>query len=365
MFASKTIAVKAMPTAAYKNEQLNLFQEFLANEVDTDTLSNAILLWDNTPRYSVSRKQMDSKRNSDGSLPVLKREFKHLNRNYAVEIRPARIEVRKNGKLTGENLDFYPSGREELVEQALRKLATEQASGFYDQSCHSTGVTFTLYQLRGELAKRGHSFKHHDLIESLDILNLSNIRLLEANSSNTDSSMASQAYFPLLIKITKAIHNSEPDAKWHVQFHRLVADSIKNLTYRQFNYARWMSCKLHLSRWLITYLVLKFTQAAPLAKFTMRYSTIERDSGMLNFTQPRQAIAALDEAFSEIKSTGIVVNFDKKISRGIRGKIIDVEYILQPSIKFVREQKASNKRNLNSESSCRQNPEQKIMNCKT
>lgn len=354
-----------MPTAAYKNEQLNLFQEFLANEVDIDTLSNAIYLWDSTPRYSVSRKQMDSMRNSDGSLPVLKREFKHLGRSYAVEIRPARIEVRKNGTLTGKSFDFYPSGREELVEQALRRLATEQASGFYDQSCHRSGVTFSLYQLRGELAKHGHSFKHFDLIESLDILNLSNIRLIEANSSNADLSMASQAYFPLLIKITKAIHNSEPNAKWHVQFHRLVADSIKNLTYRQFNYARWMNCKSHLSRWLITNLVLKFTQAALLTRFTMRYSTIERDSGMLNFALPRQAIAALDEAFSEIQSTGILINFEKKICRGIRGKIIDVEYILQPSIKFVREQKAANKRNLNSESSCRQISGQKIINCKT
>src|ERR1035438_2003305 len=47
----------------FENRQLNLFQSFLCNtDEQHDQLSNAIDLWDNVPRYSVSRQAMTKAR---------------------------------------------------------------------------------------------------------------------------------------------------------------------------------------------------------------------------------------------------------------------------------------------------------------
>ncbi|MFX7866351.1 hypothetical protein ABTK37_20355, partial [Acinetobacter baumannii] len=65
--------------------------------------------------------------------------------------------------------------REELIEQALRRLATENDAGFFDDTMPRSGLHFTLYRLRQELAARGHAMTHRDLAEGLDILSLGTI----------------------------------------------------------------------------------------------------------------------------------------------------------------------------------------------
>ncbi|MFX8133648.1 hypothetical protein ABTK90_19750, partial [Acinetobacter baumannii] len=74
------------------------------------------------------------------------------------------------GKPTGASVEYYPSAREELIEQALRRLATENDAGFFDDTMPRSGLHFTLYRLRQELAARGHAMTHRDLAEGLDIL---------------------------------------------------------------------------------------------------------------------------------------------------------------------------------------------------
>ena len=147
-------ALKPVPVDAFANQQLSLFQGFLANTDDgRDALSNAIDLWDNIPRYTVPRKKQDELRMAGGFLPVRKVDFQYRGKAYTAQIRPARLEVKdKDGWPTGETLEHYPSAREELIEHALRKLAAEQYAGFFDKPDYRSGVAFTLYRLRQELA---------------------------------------------------------------------------------------------------------------------------------------------------------------------------------------------------------------------
>jgi len=60
------------------------------------------------------------------------------------------------------------------------------------------------------------------------------------------------------------------------------ATSIDALTYRQFNYAQMMIIGHSLRRWLHKQLSLKFTFASMITPFEMRYSTIKRDSALLD-----------------------------------------------------------------------------------
>lgn len=340
-------AIKAIPVRAFANQQLSLFQGFLANTNDErDALSNAIDLWDSIPRYSIPRKKEDELRLPGGFLPVRSVDFQYRGKAYSAQIRPARLAVKdKDGRATGATIEHYPSAREELIEHTLRKLASEQNAGFFDQPDYRSGVAFTLYRLRHELSSQGHAMTYEGLAEGLEVMHYAFLGVIDAESDPDDPSMISQPYLPALGKVNRKGRAADPDAKWFVQFHGLVTDSINQITYRQFNYQRLMKCSTQLARWLISQLVLKFTQAAITQKFEMRFSTIMRDSGLLDgYARRRDALVALDAAWAEIKELGALYVVQKAEQRGSRAKLEDVTYTVFPSREFSAEQRAANRR---------------------
>ncbi len=114
---------------AFENKQLDMFRAFLCNgATEHDRLSNAFDLWDSIPRYSVSRRAMDKARKAQGMLPLLKIDFHYKQTPFKAVIRPARIEQKD-----GTTKDYYPGANEELIEDALRKIAADQQSGFFDK----------------------------------------------------------------------------------------------------------------------------------------------------------------------------------------------------------------------------------------
>lgn len=170
-------AAKPVPVQAFENRQLSLFQNFLANS-EQDDFSNAIDFWDNVPRYAVSRQKMNELRLPGGFLPIRTVDFHYRGKEYTAKIRPAQIEIKgEDGKVANDSTSYYPSAREELIEHALRKLAADAQVGFFDKIDYRSGLRFTLYQLRQELAEQGHTLRYDELIEGLRILAFSNIEI--------------------------------------------------------------------------------------------------------------------------------------------------------------------------------------------
>jgi hypothetical protein len=141
--------------------QLSLFQTFIP---DDEKYSNTIELYDAIPKYYPS-KHMAPLRIEDTFLRVLTREFEHKREAYKLTLRPARIVYKD-----GTEQDFFPSFREEIVEEALRKIACDSLNGVYLNE--QAGVQFTLYELQKELKVRGHALNLQELLESLKICNL-------------------------------------------------------------------------------------------------------------------------------------------------------------------------------------------------
>lgn len=325
---------------AFASRQLNLFQGFLANTGDQRAaLSNAVDLWDSIPRYAVSRSRMGSMRTAEGFLSVMELPFNYRGRSLTATIYPAQVK----GK-DGKRVSYYPSAREELIEHALRKISAEQQAGFFDQPSYRSGARFSLYQLRKELEQQGHSLRYDELIEGLDILSFSAIEIVATNDDG-DEAFARSTYLAALTGVKRKDYEADRDTRWVAQFHPLVTQSIDQVTYRQFNYRRLMRCKTQLARWLISQLVLKYTQAAMLNSFDMRYSTIKRDSALLSgYGRERDAVAALDSAWAELKSLSALSLVEKVEQRGLRSKLLDVVYTLHPTSQFTAEQKAANRR---------------------
>ena len=323
----------------HDNPQMSLFRDFLYNRgEERENLSNAIDLWDSVPRYSVSRQAMNKVREGGRFLENHTSVFQYRGHTYTCTISPARVV-----DLEGKPRDFYPSANEELVEDALRKLATDQYAGFFDRPNYQSGVVFSLYALREELARRGHTRSYQEIVLALNILAKSIIEIRAGGEKG--EALAISPYLPSLAAVSKATLKDDPKARWAVQFHPFVTRSIDQVTYRQFNYDQMMKHNTQLARWLHKQLVLKYTFAELTKPFEMRYSTIRRDSGLLSgYARERAAIDALDRAFQELKTRDIISSYERKDETGPRKKLLDVSFRIWPSLAFVREAKAANRR---------------------
>jgi len=324
----------------FQNTQLDIFQHFLCNNVlERDQLSNTFDLWDSVPRYAISRQAMNKLRTEQGFLDLLKIDFNYKGVPLKAIIQPARVEEDE-----GARQDYYPSANEELVEDALRKIAAEQNHGYFDKPRCRSGVVFTLHMLRQELKKRGHARSYQQIVLSLKILSGSVIELRTADGGSSETFTRSP-YFPSVTTVSRKKLLNDPEAKWLVQFHPLVTQSIDALTYRQFNYHQMMAHSSQLARWLHKQLSLKFTFASLATSFEIRYSTIKRDSALLqNYSRERKAVETLDAAFQELKTGGVLLIIKKNEIHGPRGKLEDIVYTLTASPGFIAGIKASNKR---------------------
>ena len=326
--------------ADFRCKQMDLFHGFVCNgEDERATLSNTLDLWDSVPRYSVSRQAMDKMRKAGTFPQLLSIPFHYRGRELKAVIQPAWIQG-KDDDIKG----YYPSANEELVEDALRKIAAVQDRGYFDKAGYRSGVVFTLYMLREELKKRGHTRSYQEIVLSLRILARSTIEI-SATDGKDGEGFTINPYFSGLAAASRGKLAEDPQARWIVQFHPLVTQAIDVLKYRQFNYAQMMSHCTQLARWLHKQLSLKFTFASLMTSFEMRFSTIKRDSALLEgYQQQRQAIAALDSAFAELKASGVLMVVTKAEVRGLRGKLEDVVYTLTASRGFITQTKAANKR---------------------
>ncbi len=327
-----------LPDGPYKNPRLGLFQGFVCNGVaERERLSNAMDLWDCIPRYSISRQEMNRRRDGKGSLPPLHLGFQHRGQAYAAIIFPAAI-------LEGDrHACYYPSAREELVEDALRKIAVQQGKGFFEQSTARGGVAFSLYELREELAARGHSMPYRHLVDSLAIMQRSHIEIRKAEGKG--EFLVAASYLPAVAAVSRQMLEDDPGARWVAQFHPLMARSLDQLTYRQFNYATMMGLPTQLARWLYRQLSIKFTFASLFGNpFEMRYSTIKRDSNLLNCKRGIDNRCDVGKAFAELVGCRMLREAQKHAVIGTRGKVEDVIYSLYPAPEFIREVKAANKR---------------------
>ena len=329
-------------TPEHDSPQMNLFRDFLYNREDErEGLSNAIELWDSIPRYSISRLAMTKSRLHGRFLDKYAATFQYRGIAYKCTISPARIK-----DTDGQERDYFPSATEELIEDALRKLATDQQAGFFDKPNYRSGVVFSLHALREELKERGHARSYQEIVASLNILSGSIIEII-AEQDGKGEAIARSPYMPSLVAVSRKKLNEDPRAKWAVQFHPLVTASIDQVTYRQINYDKLMKHRSQLARWLHKQLVMKFTFADTLKPFEMRYSTIKRDSWLLNERgRERAAIAATEKALKELETEGVLMQFTRKNVAGPRGKLLDVVFTLGPSLDFISEVKAANKRQL-------------------
>ncbi|MFM7424728.1 MAG: hypothetical protein ACKO7W_07030 [Elainella sp.] len=313
-------------------EQLTLFQAFPELE-EEHCYSNTIDLYDLMPKYVASQHKIDAIRKEGKSLEIMVRRFTHRNQEYRLEITPAKILTKDE-----KTKEFYPTEREQLVEEALRRIACSFENGYYLND--KAGVQFTLSQLRQELKRMGHSIHLDSLVESLKVANKVNVTL----STQDGKTLVSAPVFPVLVKTTrKEWLDNANEALCYVQFNPMVTAGIESLSYRQHNYDKFMGYRRQLTRWIHKRIYNLFTQASALETYTLKASTIIRDSGLVLDAQERNRFVAIEAALTELQEQRILHEYKaEKIRQG--RKIVDVKYTLVPAGDLIRDTIFGNKR---------------------
>ncbi|MCG7879838.1 MAG: replication protein [Candidatus Thiodiazotropha endolucinida] len=328
---SPAVEIEELPEKdAFNNQQLSLFQNFLASGDDSH-LSNTIELWDAVPKYHVTYQRQNSIR-KNGFLPTLNHEFQHRQRGYSVSISPARIRTAK-----GE-IEYYPGPNEEILEDVLRKMASDAGNGYLDED--RSGVSFSVHALKKELAARGHTRSFSEINTSLLILAGCRIEL----NSDEGEGLYSSAILSSLLGVTRKKLEREPDARWFADFSSLVTIGIKKLNYRQFDYQRMLGHKKHLSRWLHKRLAHNYKQASRFNTYAIRLTTIQRDSAMLPDVRASQRLKRVRDTLQELVTDRVLSRWEDEEERGPRNAILDVKFTLYTHQEFNQAVTAANTR---------------------
>ncbi len=167
----------------------------------------------------------------------------------------------------------------------------------------------------------------------------------ESVQKDDGKAVMQSAIFPTLLIASKEEWLKNPrNTRCYVQFNPLVTHCINQLTYRQFDYIAYMRYRYRLSRWLHKRLCHNYVQAGLMNPYTIKLSTIMRDSGTLEAKENYENVRRIDEALHELKEKKILLSFEKDIVRGKRNCIVDIKYTMLPTVEFVGEIKRANSR---------------------
>lgn len=301
-------------------EQLSLFELLLPEE---KKYSNTIELYDFIPKYVWTR----IPRIQGQFLLTLERSFECRGYRYKAKIRPARMD-----DADGIERDYYPGKREELVEDALRKLVCEGQGIFLDDE---VGVFFTLTQLQEELAKMGHTYSKDQIKEALLLCSKTTLEVYAADGITV---VIANIFTTLGLTTRQDWKNHAKDAKCFVRFNPLVTASINNKTFRQLDYETTMRYKSHIARQLHKRLSHHYTQASITEKYQVLLSTVIRDFSLTVYDDLRNNLREIKKALDEMSV--------KEIEVEVNGQILKKEIGIISSYKIEKRFDSKDKRKI-------------------
>lgn len=298
---SKIVPKKLHQINQTKPFQLSLFELLTETDVLTEggsrqvskgrNYSQTIELYDFMPRFVYSH-QADVRRNYNGLLPPLVRDFESRGAKFRLTLAPAAF-VRK----TGESISFYPGSDEDIVEMVLRKIYLEGDTKLFDGQ---PGMVFTINQIRREMKEQGHTRSHRQVLESLLILKGSQI-----NCQNLETG-TNLVFNP--IDVLSYNEKNSGDEPCYLIFSRLVAEALNRMYFRRYNYRQVVRYKSNVARLLHRRISHHFTQANEEISYSVYLSTLLRDFG-LEYATLAKAYQHFKKGIGEMKEANVVLDF--------------------------------------------------------
>jgi len=344
-----------------KNKQLTLFDMGgLIEYVNTQEKdSNTFSLFDSFLIFNSKR----SRNNKDDKLEAIRRV---KGQTFKISITPALIGEDRRMVLPGE--------REELIENAIRKIATDRSR--LDLRQENTGdrsvyVEFTIYELGKILKEQGHEFKNAHLIEGLRVL--AGCRL---NITTEGTGPYNDMITGLECGVIKELRwnrkkTADGEGKHFyvsVTLHSLMTYDIMIENFRPINFKRLMGVGNMLARRLYMRMSHHYRQAAHSDTFkyntgdkstgySILLSTIIQEHGLVQ-SRLSDSVKYVRDALKSLSDSGVLsdgwlgggtggvieeVIYEKNEGRG-RPKMKDIKFWLFPSYDVIEDIIEANKK---------------------
>ncbi|MFC1337332.1 MAG: replication initiation protein [gamma proteobacterium symbiont of Clathrolucina costata] len=262
--------------------------------------------------------------------------YRHM--DLKISVTAANIERVKNGKK--QRTFVFPGAREEIIEDVLRKLATERRAEAYeattgaDAGTKFVGIAFTLYEVYEELKRVGKAYSYSEIREALQIMNRSILSI----KSMDDSIDLSAPFFPI---VALSERGNKKDHRSFVCFHPMVTEVILSLNFRRYNYTKALEFKRHYTRLTYKRLCHRWIQAAPDKPYSILLSTLII-SMKAPYTNLYQDKALFTDVMEDLVKEDVLKRYEMTPKKEGK-KIIDWRFDLYASESFAKQVAANNK----------------------
>jgi hypothetical protein len=269
----------------------------------TKNLTYTMALWGSAPRFQVYTSPAD--REAGKYLKTVERDFMFGNRMYHLTVAPARL---KRGK---SEIEEYPGEREQLIEEVIYKLAT-QPGRLSIVGDKGVGLTFSLWELRQELNRTGHSLSSNEIKEALIILQSSTIEISRRydDPDDTGGEIRDTLRTATFTALSFRERSNEKNSQTMVQFNPYVANAVMALDFSLIDYEMCMRLRGLPARLLfrrLTNNVVYFGNDSGVQIF--RASEIIRDCGISECKRKRDTLRKITDAVTALKTVGVIDGF--------------------------------------------------------
>lgn len=299
--------------------QLSLF------ETTDNRQANYTALFDLAPRYL----QRAERKKDSGFLDGVYREFSFNGEKYTLSITPARIRDPSSGL----ERDELPGEREQLVEDVIRKLASE---GLSLGKQEEVMTAFSIYQICNELQRHRHTFSKAEVKEALQILHRSVIEItkITQKGEKKQKAIVSASVFPTLVMRDE----NDPSSKAYVQLNPFLAQAIKSLAFEQVDYEWMMQIKGQMTRWVFKSISLMLAESDDLPEFMeIKASDIALNHGS-QWSRWRDMLAQVHKSVTQLLDVKMISDFTARDVMAGKKKE-DVVYTLRFSPEFMQDRR--------------------------
>lgn len=322
---------KEAPKKSIKSLEYDLFSQFVTN--DEKHVSNTVEIWECIPKYFLTPKKCEELRTPTGHADPYKWDYFYKGTEFSVKIQPALV-MEEDGTYKA----YFPGTTEELVEEVLKKILSDQNYGIHDTEKKETWVKFSLSMIHKELKFMGRERNRNQIKQAIEVMSSSVLTLYKGKKEVWKGSIIQD-----LVTVGREEYLTDTDSLHIARLPLFISQSIDQLDYRQFNYGRLMDCNEQLTRWLYKQLINRYKQANTTNSYHFMYSAVARDSGLLQQSNERRNRQKVLSALDELKEIGVITIYREEIKKE-GNSITDVIYEVIPSQTFSSEQKAANKR---------------------
>lgn len=329
-------------------EQQTVLPLFLAYEISVDerSLGNLVDVFDTLPRFIWSGKHTTNTKEM-----MITKEGRVNDNHFKITFTAATIRRKRleDGVWLEESIGCFPGLREEMVEDALRKLSVSGYGNFVEGQCW---VVFKMYDLFTELKQQGHCYSYTELEEALTVLAKAHVEIETSGSHGTK--INSSPYLPQLsifrptaapineARLNPAIEGLAAD-KCVALLHPLISQSILDKSYRMFDFSISMSLTSSLARYLFKILCVKWRNAAPDRPYTFSMMNFLVNSPRGVSTRMPENLRAVDAALKQLLDNNVLSKVEKEVQKKPRGKgALDYVISLYPTESYVKFMKRSN-----------------------